>query len=99
MKTIFLLILLGFSSLIYSQEFPVLKGDYLGQTPPGIIPEVFVPGLGSVNNRMELGCSFSRDGKEFAFGVARSEEVGSIYYMKQNLRRIKFLYNTILLNL
>lgn len=26
-------------------DFPVLKGPYLGQKPPGMIPEIFAPGL------------------------------------------------------
>jgi hypothetical protein len=87
MKIIFLLILLGFSNLIYSQEFPVLKGDYLGQTPPGIIPEVFAPGLVSVKNRMDMGCSFSPDGKEFAFGIWGNDKTAScIYFMEQKNR-------------
>ncbi|MFC1724447.1 MBL fold metallo-hydrolase [candidate division KSB1 bacterium] len=44
-----------------------LKGDYLGQDLPGKTPEVFAPGIVSVKNNFELGCSFSPDGKEFYF--------------------------------
>ena len=47
-------------------DFPVLKDSYLGQKPPGIIPEIFAPGVIST----ELGemCSiFSMDGKKFLF--------------------------------
>jgi len=27
------------------EGFPVLKGPYLGQNPPGMTPEVFAPGI------------------------------------------------------
>lgn len=26
-------------------EFPVMEGPYLGQKPPGIVPEIFAPGI------------------------------------------------------
>lgn len=48
MKKSLFLILLGFSGIISAQnnkEFPVLKGDYLGQKTPSIIPEVFAAGI------------------------------------------------------
>lgn len=48
MKKILFLLLLGHSSIIYAQEvheFPVLKGEYLGQRPPSTDPEVFAPGI------------------------------------------------------
>jgi len=48
MKKILYLLLFGFNSFIYAQEaqeFPVLKGEYLGQKLPGIVPEVFAPGI------------------------------------------------------
>ena len=34
------------------KEFPVLKGDYLGQTTPGNIPVVFAPNLISGKGRL-----------------------------------------------
>ena len=42
-----LLLSILFVSVGHSQQedFPVLKGPYLGQTPPGIEPEIFAPGL------------------------------------------------------
>ena len=58
--------------------------DYLGQTPPEDIPKIFAPGLVSLKDRLELGSSFSPDGKEFAFGIWGNNEATSfIYYMKQ----------------
>ena len=70
MKKLFIILLLGFNSFIYAQnaqEFLVLKGDYLGQTPPGDTPVVFVPGIVSVNGRYEYGLSVSPDGNEIYF--------------------------------
>lgn len=44
-------------------EFPVLKGDYIGQTPPGDVPIIFAPGIISVDSTVEHGYpSFSPDG-------------------------------------
>lgn len=47
-------------------KFPVLKGPYLGQKPPGKTPEVFAPGIVSTEAH-EFSCCFSPDGKEFFF--------------------------------
>jgi len=40
---------------------------YLGQTPPGLEPQVFAPGLISTDGAVEFAASFSPDGKEFYF--------------------------------
>lgn len=48
MKRILFLLLIVFNGPIYGQgvqEFPVLKGEYLGQKLPGVVPEVFAPGI------------------------------------------------------
>jgi len=45
-----------------------LQGPYLGQTPPGIKPEVFAPGIISVYGSNENTITFSPDGKEIYFG-------------------------------
>jgi len=47
-------------------DFPLLKGPYIGQKPPGIIPEIFAPGIISTGER-EFNSVFSPDGKEFYF--------------------------------
>jgi Tol biopolymer transport system component len=53
---------------LFSQEtdFPVLRGPYCGQKPPGTTPEVFAPGVISTPVH-EFACSFSPDGREFYF--------------------------------
>ena len=57
-------------SIIYSQadqkNSPVLKGPYLGQTPPGNQSQVFAPGFVSTGFG-ELNSVFTADGKEFYF--------------------------------
>ncbi len=48
------------------EEFPVLKGEYLGQKAPGLTPEMFAPGIISTK-KFEFSGVFSPDGKEFYF--------------------------------
>lgn len=56
------------------EDFPVLKGPYLGQKPPGKTPEVFAPNILNTE-KMGAFCSvFSPDGDEFHF----------VYYEKEN---------------
>jgi len=42
------------------------QGPYLGQKPPGAIPQIFAPGIVSTDAH-EFSCSFTPDGKEFYF--------------------------------
>jgi len=64
-----------------SQTSPVLKGPYIGQEPPGEIPEVFEPNYVSTGLD-ELNSIFSPDGKEFYFCVRNYTGAGSIFQMK-----------------
>ena len=48
-------------------QFPRLKGPYLGQKPPGSIPELFAPDIISTENNAEYGGHFTPDGLEFYF--------------------------------
>jgi len=50
-------------------DSPPLKGPYLGQTPPGMTPEMFAPGIVSTG-AWEYGTAFSPDGKEFYYAVS-----------------------------
>jgi hypothetical protein len=54
------------------QEFPVLKGKYLGQKPPGLSPEIFAPGIISTSEE-EMCISFIPGAKELYF----SRRIGS----------------------
>jgi len=72
-----------FFTNLYTQqnEFPILKGPYLGQKPPGMTPEVFAPGIISTE-ASEGSSSFSPDGQLFLFTRGRSELPG-ILMMEQ----------------
>jgi len=66
-------------------DFPVLKGPYLGQKPPGMMPETFAPDI--LFPEKNKGCSaFMENGKVFIFNVTYKGE--SILYetrMKNSL--------------
>lgn len=64
-----ILVSLTFVFISYAQQddFPVLKGPYLGQKPPGMTPEIFAPGIISSVNDREFSGTFSPDGKEYYF--------------------------------
>ena len=65
---VLLFLLIGISlSQEKLKDFPVLKGPYLGQKPPGMVPEVFAPSIISIKNHRDYGCTFSLDGKWFYF--------------------------------
>jgi len=70
-KTIVVLTLMStiLASGINAQQdaFPVLKGPYLGQKPPGMTPELFAPGIVSVDKYSEFVCVFTPDGQECIF--------------------------------
>ena len=67
MKTPFKLIVLFLliSNMAVAQqtnaEFPKLTGSYLGQTPPGMIPELFAPGIVSTKAYEHGSPIFSKD--------------------------------------
>lgn len=65
-----------------NEQFPVLRGKYLGQTPPGITPEVFARGVVSTAQG-EFNAAFSPDGKEFYFSVNESGGRETMRFMTQ----------------
>ena len=58
-------------SFVQNEEFPVLTGEYLGQKPPGLSPEIFARGIVSTAQG-EFNAAFSPDGREFYFSVNES---------------------------
>ena len=72
MERVYVFIALLFSVLTMSRtahsqdEFPVLKGPYMGQTPPGMMAEPFAPGIIS-REGWELEGVFAPGMKEFYF--------------------------------
>jgi len=63
-------------NVFYSKEktndWPVLKGPYLGQKPPGLTPEIFAPGIISTNDD-ELCSGFMNNGTMFIFSRMRPD--------------------------
>ena len=86
------LVAFGLPSFIGAQEdgFPVLQGPYLGLKPPGAYPEIFAPGIISVDTNFEHSAAvFSYDGKEvfWCTNVGWYTDKGKqgmlrLYYMK-----------------
>jgi hypothetical protein len=74
LNTIFITILLSIITMSiksYSQdEFPVLKGPYMGQKPPGMVAEPFALGIISKDG-WELDGVFAPGQKEFYFALNR----------------------------
>jgi hypothetical protein len=67
-----ILVLLGclwLAAILRSQQSGLskLSGPYLGQKPPGMVPEIFAPGIVSTANDPEFSGTFSPDGKEYYF--------------------------------
>ncbi|MFH2035240.1 MAG: hypothetical protein ABIJ45_02460 [Candidatus Zixiibacteriota bacterium] len=79
-------------SLVGAQENnpPILQGPYLGQDPPEITPEIFAPGIMSVDENFEHSAAvFSPDGKEVFwctnvgwYGERRQQGSLRLYFMK-----------------
>lgn len=77
-KLRFISVILGFFFLIVNgfalENFPVLKGPYLGQKPPGKTPEIFAKSIISFGFH-ENGIVFSPDGTELFFSMSDSQYV------------------------
>jgi Tol biopolymer transport system component len=71
-----------FSSHAQQNDFPVLKGPYLGQKPPGELPELFMPGIIS-NCDLHSSVYFSPDGKEVYFSKLKESNIWYIVFMRE----------------
>ncbi len=70
-----------FHNLSAKEDWPVLKGPYLGQKPPGMIPEIFAPGIISTKNNNEaLFCMYMDGNRLFLFTRSSPGAPGQIYY-------------------
>ncbi len=76
-----ILILIACNSCNQQSDTLVLKGPYIGQQPPGTIPEVFEPDYVSTGLD-ELNSIFSPNGTEFYFCVRNYTGAVSIFQMK-----------------
>jgi len=86
------------SSNSYSQdEFPVLEDRYLGQKPPGLIPEFFAPGIVSTQEHLETEVLFLSDMKELSFtrsGGKHKEPIWIVMEYKDKRWSRKFVEST-----
>ena len=89
MKKYLLLFLVVFSSFIYAQEFPILKGDYLGQTPPADTPLVFARGIVSDEFQQHGVPSFSPDGNEVFWQTNRQDSSNKWLTFPKTMRRVR----------
>ncbi|MGD9344531.1 MAG: hypothetical protein PVH84_01630 [Candidatus Aminicenantes bacterium] len=66
-------------------EWPVLRGPYLGQKPPGMTPEIFAPGIICTDDKYELNSVFSPKGDEFYYEISTTtteeKEKGKYFYI------------------
>jgi hypothetical protein len=66
-----------------NSDSPIIESPYFGQKPPGLIPEIFAPGIISISGRHEMGVSFSPDLDEMYFAVQKKTGVpAEIYFSK-----------------
>ena len=82
-RVILISLILIVMSLAEWKNFPVLKGPYLGQEPPGMTPEIFAPGIVSTEEKYELNSVFSPKGDEFYFEISTTtpeEKKKGIYF-------------------
>jgi len=82
-STIVLLFILTMSGKSFGQdEFPILKGPYLGQKPPGLTPELFAPGIVSTKNNLEIEGVFAPNMDEFFHVRQREGEKPRIHVIR-----------------
>jgi hypothetical protein len=62
-----LMLVITTSVIVQQKDFPKLTGPYLGQIPPGMVPEIFAPGIISSVEYVDFKLSFSPDGNECYF--------------------------------
>jgi Tol biopolymer transport system component len=79
---IFLSLSYGLDGRAPQDDFPVLKGPYLGQKPPGMTAEIFASGVVSLEGRYEFGLGFSPEGDELLFTGAIPEEPSLVYHSR-----------------
>jgi len=73
-------VLLFYCTISISQPIPP-DSLYLGQTPPGSIPQIFAPGIISLPNRNEAVITFAPDGKSIFFYIEKWPQPGTPYTM------------------
>ena len=87
----FTIALLFISNFLLAQNssnyYPILKGKYLGQSPPGKTAEIFAPGIISTELHDDAVPAFSPDGKEVFLRIVYKTNAmyhSKIFYMKED---------------
>ena len=70
------------SSCTQQHDFPVLRGSYLGQNPPGMTPELFAPGIIS-RGYSEQQIAFTPDGRELFLWLGENRPYCTILCMNE----------------
>jgi Tol biopolymer transport system component len=70
-----------FYSFAEQKNFPILKGPYLGQKPPGIIPQIFAPGI--ISTDISEGCSGWGNNMEYFVFQRWIDRKPKLYIMNQ----------------
>lgn len=65
--------------LAAKEGFPVLKGPYMGQKPPGMKAEIFLDVFISTADNPEMNSAFTKNGKEFYY-CTRNNNNWSIFF-------------------
>ncbi|RJP70435.1 MAG: hypothetical protein C4539_06350 [Ignavibacteriales bacterium] len=81
----FMLLLVVFSvcNAQVTTNFKKLTGEYLGQKPPGMIPEIFAPGI-ICTGFNERDISISPDRKEICYGFLTGKHITIMYTKNEN---------------
>ena len=91
-KRVLLLSICGIIIILFGcarqSDFPLLKGPYLGQKPPGMTPEIFAPGIISTGYDERIA-AFTPDGKEFYYVLYGAPHMVILYTKEKNGRWIK----------
>jgi Tol biopolymer transport system component len=65
-----------------TNDSSTIKSSYFDQKLPSLTPEIFAPGIISINGRFEGAISFSPDLKEMYFGANNEDEETHIYFSR-----------------
>ena len=63
-------------------DWKELQGPYLGQKPPGMIPEIFAPGIVSTDFYNHSSVTMSPDGNEIYWAMGPLDHPLRIYFSK-----------------
>ena len=84
---IMIMLTMIFNTCTRQSDFPVLKGPYLGQNPPGDIPEMFAPGVISSVYLEHSSAVFTPDGNELFWSreinFGQTPRIIVVMHMKQ----------------